>query len=122
MLAGDSLTQELYSPHLDVHQRMLILESMATAAQQLSDPRLRLRAGHTSQISLLQPGPSSRSLVGQHTQDSHKVMLMLHELWPGTGKIHQTNQSCHCYIMQSVLHVIVLESVLRMSYFWTMHS
>ena len=44
-VAGASLTSELYSPHLDVHQRMLILETLATAAQQMADPRLRLGAG-----------------------------------------------------------------------------
>ncbi|KAL0019958.1 hypothetical protein WJX79_006691 [Trebouxia sp. C0005] len=44
-MAGASLTSELYSPHLDVHQRMLILETLATAAQQMANPRLRLGAG-----------------------------------------------------------------------------
>ena len=41
-VAGASLTQELYSPHLDLHQRMLILETLAGAAQQMANPRLRL--------------------------------------------------------------------------------
>ena len=76
MAAGDSLTQELYSPHLDVHQRMLILETLATAAQQLSDPQHRLKAGHTSQTLLLQQESTSRSLIGQHAQNSHKVVLV----------------------------------------------
>ena len=44
-VTGASLTSELYSPHLDVHQRMLIMETLATAAQQMADPRLRLGAG-----------------------------------------------------------------------------
>ena len=43
-VSGASMTQELYSPHLDVHQRLLILETLAEAAQQMADPRLRLAA------------------------------------------------------------------------------
>ena len=43
-VAGASLTSELYSPHLDVHQRMLILETLATAAQQMANPGLKLEA------------------------------------------------------------------------------
>ena len=43
-LTGASMTEELYSPHLDLHQRLLILETLATAAQQMASPRLRLAA------------------------------------------------------------------------------
>ena len=44
-VAGAAFTSELYSPHLDVHQRMLILETLASAAQQMANPRARLQAG-----------------------------------------------------------------------------
>lgn len=44
-VAGAAFTSELYSPHLDVHQRMLILETLASAAQQMANPRARLHAG-----------------------------------------------------------------------------
>lgn len=43
-VAGAAFTSELYSPHLDVHQRMLILETLASAAQQMANPRARLPA------------------------------------------------------------------------------
>lgn len=43
-VSGATLTAELYSPHLDVHQRLLILETLAAAAQQMANPRLRLQA------------------------------------------------------------------------------
>ena len=46
-MAGAAFTSELYSPHLDVHQRMLILETLASAAQQMANPRLRLQAGRS---------------------------------------------------------------------------
>ena len=44
-VAGAAFTSELYSAHLDVHQRMLILETLASAAQQMANPRARLQAG-----------------------------------------------------------------------------
>ena len=51
-VAGAAFTSELYSPHLDVHQRMLILETLASAAQQMANPRLRFPAGESQ----TQPG------------------------------------------------------------------
>lgn len=70
--SGTALTQELYSPHLDVHQRMLILETLASAARQMANPRLRLEAGG-SQTAARQQGPeaisSGRSLgPGRHAK------------------------------------------------------
>ena len=44
-VAGAAFTLELYSPHLDVHQRMLILETLASAAQQMANPTAKLHAG-----------------------------------------------------------------------------
>ena len=85
-VTGDALTQELYSPHLDVHQRMLILETLASAAQQLADPQLRLKAGHApGAISGLQVTPSRR-LPEADAANSAKVCsalcCMLHEHGP----------------------------------------
>lgn len=45
-VAGAAFTSELYSPHLDVHQRMLILETLASAAQQMANPRARIHPGN----------------------------------------------------------------------------
>ena len=36
--AGLALAAEIYSPHLDLHQRLLILDSMSAAALQMSTP------------------------------------------------------------------------------------
>lgn len=66
-VAGASLTSELYSPHLDVHQRMLILETLATAAQQMADPRLRLGAGRG------QTGSQPDRLGGSDASSSGRV-------------------------------------------------
>jgi len=66
-VAGASLTSELYSPHLDVHQRMLILETLATAAQQMADPRLRLGAGRG------QTGSQSDRLEGSDASSNGRV-------------------------------------------------
>ena len=33
---GLALAQEVYSPHLDMHQRLTILDALSTAARQLS--------------------------------------------------------------------------------------
>lgn len=37
--AGDQALAEVYSPHLDLYQRMLLLDSLAGAALELADPR-----------------------------------------------------------------------------------
>lgn len=66
-VVGASLASELYSPHLDVHQRMLILETLATAAQQMADPRLRLGAGRG------QTGSQSNRLGGSDASSSGHV-------------------------------------------------
>ncbi|KAG2494834.1 hypothetical protein HYH03_007074 [Edaphochlamys debaryana] len=41
--AGDALVPEVYSPHLDMHQRITLLDSLAAAAAELADPRLAPR-------------------------------------------------------------------------------
>ena len=74
-MAGDALTQELYSPHLDMHQRMLILETLASAAQQLADPRLRLKAGHASGASGGQQAAASRRLQDAANSDEVRCIL-----------------------------------------------
>ena len=85
-MAGDTLTQELYSPHLDMHQRMLILETLASAAQQLADPRLRLNAGHAPGALSGQQVTPSRRLQEADAANSAKVCsalcCMLHEQGP----------------------------------------
>lgn len=53
-VAGAAFTSELYSPHLDVHQRMLILETLASAAQQMANPRAGLPAGRDQMPSALE--------------------------------------------------------------------
>ncbi|KAL6757602.1 hypothetical protein V8C86DRAFT_3135239 [Haematococcus lacustris] len=40
LAAGDTLLAELFSPHLDTGQRLLILDSLCAAAQELSQPDL----------------------------------------------------------------------------------
>jgi hypothetical protein len=44
---GDALLAEVYSPHLDTYQRLLVLDTLCAAARELSDPRAapRLEAG-----------------------------------------------------------------------------
>ena len=66
-VAGAAFTSELYSPHLDVHQRMLILETLASAAQQMANPRARLHAGR-DQMPGLQGAMEAGSAVTNTTQ------------------------------------------------------
>jgi hypothetical protein len=37
-VVGDALLPDLYSPHLDMGQRLLLLDCLAAAAQQLANP------------------------------------------------------------------------------------
>jgi telomere length regulation protein len=39
LTSGDTVIAELYSPNLDQHQRVLILDGLAAAAAEMSDPR-----------------------------------------------------------------------------------
>lgn len=39
LTSGDTVIAELYSPHLDQYQRVLILDGLAAAAAEMSDPR-----------------------------------------------------------------------------------
>eukprot|EP00775_Hariotina_reticulata_P002036 gene2036-2358_t len=39
LTAGDTIIAELYSPHIDQYQRMLILDSLAAAAAEMAHPR-----------------------------------------------------------------------------------
>lgn len=41
---GWALAAEIYSPHLDLHQRILILDTLSAAAQQLSLPPSQAKA------------------------------------------------------------------------------
>lgn len=78
-VAGASLTSELYSPHLDVHQRMLILETLATAAQQMANPGLKLEAGRgqtDGQVDRLKGSDVSSS--GEHGQEGKGFCARCH--------------------------------------------
>ena len=67
-VAGTAFTSELYSPHLDVHQRMLILETLASAAQQMANPKARLRAGRDQMPGLHGPMEAGSEAVTHATQ------------------------------------------------------
>ncbi len=41
--AGAALAAELFSPHLDMHQRLLLLDTLCSAAQGLSAPPAAVR-------------------------------------------------------------------------------
>ena len=64
-VAGAAFTSELYSPHLDVQQRMLILETLASAAQQMANPRLRLQAGRSQAGARANPLEAAAEPVGE---------------------------------------------------------
>ena len=43
LAGGLALASEIYSPHLDLHQRLLILDSLSTAAREMSTAPSRAR-------------------------------------------------------------------------------
>ena len=45
LAGGLALAGELYSPNLDVHQRLWVLDSLTAAAQEMAAPVPRLRGG-----------------------------------------------------------------------------
>lgn len=57
LTVGDTLIAEVYSPHLDQYQRMLVLDTLAAAAAEMSDPRKapRLAAAAAGQVPRLLP-------------------------------------------------------------------
>ena len=73
-VSGATMTQELYSPHLDVHQRLLILETLAEAAQQMADPRLAAQERQTDryQDRLM---PSKTDVRGQKIQEGDTTAM-----------------------------------------------
>ncbi|KAF8067273.1 Telo2 [Scenedesmus sp. PABB004] len=62
LTAGDTMIAELYSPHLDQYQRVLILDALAAAAMEMSDPRRapRLAAGSPGAAPALLPPAGAR--------------------------------------------------------------
>ncbi|GFR40902.1 hypothetical protein Agub_g1557, partial [Astrephomene gubernaculifera] len=65
--AGDAVLPEVYSPHLDLHQRLTLLEALEGAAQELAaDPRVTPRLvqgpGGAPQLVEGPPGAASRQL------------------------------------------------------------
>lgn len=65
LTSGDTVIAELYSPNLDQHQRVMILDGLASAAVEMSDPRkapeLALQ-GPQKAPELLPPAPSRSTL------------------------------------------------------------
>ncbi len=61
--AGDQVLEEVYSPHLDVYQRLLIMDSLCAAAKELADPRTapQLELGPAAPR-LVPPGRSLQAL------------------------------------------------------------
>ena len=58
---GLALASEIYSPHLDLHQRLLILDVMAAAATEMATPPSTARAALKDHLQVL--CPSSRGLL-----------------------------------------------------------
>lgn len=67
MEAGDCMLAEVYSPHLDTYQRLLILDTLGAAAQELSNPRLQpqLEVGPGGKPSLVYPGARAQGQAQQ---------------------------------------------------------
>ncbi|GLC37986.1 hypothetical protein PLESTB_000449000 [Pleodorina starrii] len=64
--AGDALVPEVYSPHLDLHQRLTLLDALSAAAAELAtDPRVapRLTQGPGGRPLLTRPDPHHHSLA-----------------------------------------------------------
>ncbi len=77
-VSGAILTQELYSPHLDTHQRMLILETLATAAQQMANPRLRVK-GSRSQTGTHQDRLTGSEAISRGISEGEPAFII--HLW-----------------------------------------
>ncbi|EFJ42875.1 hypothetical protein VOLCADRAFT_97060 [Volvox carteri f. nagariensis] len=73
LAAGDALLPEIYSPHLDMHQRLTLLDALAAAAAELADPRVAPR---------LTQGPGGRPLLTRPETTIHQP----HALPPSTRK------------------------------------
>lgn len=67
LTVGDTLIAELYSPHLDQYQRMLILDSLAAAAVEMADPRKapRLAAAAPGEVPKLLPSAAAAAAVAK---------------------------------------------------------
>jgi telomere length regulation protein len=77
LTAGDTVIAELYSPHLDQYQRMLILDSLAAAAVEMADPRKapRLAAAAPGEAPKLLPAAAAAAkrataLTAAHQQQA----------------------------------------------------
>ena len=68
---GLALASEIYSPHLDLHQRLLILDVMAAAATEMCTPPSTARAALKDHLQVLYPVPGNlASTSGKRHHDS----------------------------------------------------
>ena len=70
---GLALASEIYSPHLDLHQRLLILDVMAAAATEMSTPLSTARAALKDHLQVLYPSHRGSSI--NIRQEYHKSTL-----------------------------------------------
>ncbi|GLI69267.1 hypothetical protein VaNZ11_013803, partial [Volvox africanus] len=75
LAAGDALLPEIYSPHLDLHQRLTLLDSLTAAAAELADPRVAPR---------LTQGPGGRPLLQRPDPSQLPAAHCRHQLSSGT--------------------------------------
>ncbi|GIL86739.1 hypothetical protein Vretifemale_14985 [Volvox reticuliferus] len=73
--AGDALLPEVYSPHLDLHQRLTLLDSLTAAAAELADPRIAPR---------LTQGPGGRPVLQRPDLSQLPAAQHRHQLSSGT--------------------------------------
>lgn len=107
-VAGAAFTSELYSPHLDVHQRMLILETLASAAQQMANPRARLPASRDQMPGVCGALEADSAAVTNATQG----MLICKFRFCILRRSHEECSVCECgciiYDCDHVLHHMII--------------
>ncbi|KAK9822319.1 hypothetical protein WJX74_006980 [Apatococcus lobatus] len=93
--AGDALLGQLWTPHLDTHQRVLILDALSSAAFQMSHgPRALLQGPSQGSVGLPAAAPEatangSRSIKGGHAKSrvwGHRSLALAGKAPPPTHR------------------------------------
>lgn len=92
LTSGDTLIAELYSPNLDQHQRMVILDGLAGAAVEMADPRkaptLALQGGQAAPELL---PPAAASARGRKALAGAAAATRQQQALPGGVRSSQAN-------------------------------
>lgn len=78
--AGLALAAEVYSPHLDLHQRLVVLDTLSAAALQMSTPPSQAKATLRMEVgNQLQPLFSRSPRMSTHPSPARATLKMDNE-------------------------------------------